>query len=614
MGKVISIGKQNFASLRENDYFFVDKSLFIKSWWENGDEITLITRPRRFGKTLNMSMLECFFSNKYAQRSDLFEDLAIWKEEKYRGLQGSYPVIFISFAAVKSANFEDARKQIKQQIVRVYEENRYLMNSDILSANEKKAYDNVTMYMEDAEAAAALNDMCMYLARYWHKNVIILLDEYDTPVQEAYIHGYWKVFTDFIRSLFNATFKTNPYLERAVMTGITRVSKESIFSDLNNLRVVTTTSDLYADCFGFTEKEVFTALNDFAMGEKKGVVKQWYDGFTFGEYHDIYNPWSITNFLKEKKLRPYWAATSSNGLVGKLIRTASIGVKEKMEDLLNNKEIIVNFDEQIVFEQLDYNENAIWSLLLASGYLKVEKVEYRGIFLKQYYHIKITNIEMYKVFSKMFEDWFGNQLSGHKEFIPMDERLKKQLDFILEIDKEKNILRQTHLSGHGRRENDAEHAWHMAIMAYLLQEYANESVDIAKVMLMCLIHDVVEIDAGDTYAYDEAGLKTQKAREDAAKERIYSLLPEDQKEQLQSLFDEFEECESAEAKFAKAMDNLQPLLLNCSNDGGDWREHGVTEKQVYGRQGKTKAGSEKLYEVTDLLIQEHIRKGNIREA
>ena len=417
MGKVISIGKQNFASLRENDYFFVDKSLFIKSWWENGDEITLITRPRRFGKTLNMSMLECFFSNKYAQRSELFEDLAIWKEEKYRCLQGSYPVIFISFAAVKSANFEDARKQIKQQIVRVYEENRYLMNGDILSANEKKAYDNATMYMEDAEAAAALNNMCMYLARYWHKNVIILLDEYDTPVQEAYIHGYWKVFTDFIRSLFNATFKTNQYLERAVMTGITRVSKESIFSDLNNLRVVTTTSDLYADCFGFTEKEVFTALNDFAMGEKKGVVKQWYDGFTFGEYHDIYNPWSITNFLKEKKLRPYWAATSSNGLVGKLIRIASIGVKEKMEDLLNNKEIIVNFDEQIVFEQLDYNENAIWSLLLASGYLKVEKVEYRGIFLKPYYHLRITNLETQSMFFQMFEGWFGNSLSSYNGFI-----------------------------------------------------------------------------------------------------------------------------------------------------------------------------------------------------
>lgn len=196
----------------------------------------------------------------------------------------------------------------------------------------------------------------------------------------------------------------------------------------------------------------------------------------------------------------------------------------------------------------------------------------------------------------------------------MRERLKQQLDFILEIDKEKNVLRQTHLSGYGRRENDAEHAWHMAIMAYLLREYSNAPVDIAKVMLMCLIHDVVEIDAGDTYAYDEEGLKTQKQREDAAKERIYSLLPADQKKILQGLFDEFEACESPEAKFAKAMDNLQPLLLNHSNDGGDWRAHGVTEQQVYGRQGKTKAGSETLYEITDEIIQENIRKGNIQKS
>ncbi|MEF2595948.1 MAG: HD domain-containing protein [Lachnospiraceae bacterium] len=195
----------------------------------------------------------------------------------------------------------------------------------------------------------------------------------------------------------------------------------------------------------------------------------------------------------------------------------------------------------------------------------------------------------------------------------MDERLKKQLDFILEIDKEKNILRQTHLSDHGRRENDAEHAWHMAIMAYLLKEYSNEPIDVAKVMIMCLIHDVVEIDAGDTYAYDAEGLKTQKAREEAAKERIYSLLPDDQKQDLQALFDEFEERKTPEAKFARALDNLQPLLLNNSNDGGDWREHQVTEAQVYGRQRRTAEGSEKLYEVTDQLIRENIAKGNIRK-
>ena len=195
----------------------------------------------------------------------------------------------------------------------------------------------------------------------------------------------------------------------------------------------------------------------------------------------------------------------------------------------------------------------------------------------------------------------------------MDERLKRQLDFALEIDKEKNILRQTHLSEHGRRENDAEHAWHMAIMAYLFREHSNESVDIAKVMLMCLIHDIVEIDAGDTYAYDTEGLKTQKAREDAAKERIFSLLPEDQKQELLQIFDEFEAFQTPEAKFARAMDNLQPLLLNDSNDGGDWKEHEVTAENVYGRQRKTKLGSEKLFEVTDRILKANIAKGNLPE-
>ena len=194
----------------------------------------------------------------------------------------------------------------------------------------------------------------------------------------------------------------------------------------------------------------------------------------------------------------------------------------------------------------------------------------------------------------------------------MDEGLKKQLDFALEIDKEKNIFRQTHLSGHGRNENDAEHAWHMAIMAYLLREYSNEPVDITRVMLMCLIHDVVEIDAGDTYAYDAEGLKTQKAREEAAKERIYSLLPEDQKKELAAIFDEFEESKTPESKFAHAMDNLQPLMLNNSNDGGDWREHGVSAKQVYGRQDRTKEGSEKLYEITEQIIKKHVEKGNLK--
>lgn len=417
MGKVISIGKQDFASLRENDYFFVDKTNFIKEWWENGDDITLITRPRRFGKTLNMSMLECFFSNKYKKREDLFEGLSIWHEEKYKKLQGTYPVLTLSFAAVKADNPEDAKTQIKQQLSKIYAENRYLLQGDILSEKEKEAYERMDASVSDAEAIDALNNISMYLCRQYCKKVIILLDEYDTPMQEAYLNGYWEQFLSFMRSLFNASFKTNPYLERAVMTGITRVSKESIFSDLNNLRVVTTTSDLYEDCFGFTEKEVFDSLEKFGMSDKKELVKNWYDGFTFGEYRDIYNPWSITNCLKEKKIYPYWASTSSNGLVSKLIQSASVEIKEKMEDLIKKESILVNFDEQIVFEQIHQNENAIWSLLVASGYLKVEDVDYRGILREPWYQLQITNLETLSMFQTMFRGWFENPMANYGSFI-----------------------------------------------------------------------------------------------------------------------------------------------------------------------------------------------------
>lgn len=417
MKKAISIGIQGFSDLREQDCFFVDKTNFIKEWWGKRDVVTLITRPRRFGKTLNMSMLDCFFSNKYANRADLFEGLSIWQDETYRKLQGTYPVIFLSFAAVKAGNLEDAKTQIKQEIARLYWENRNLMKEDIFGEDERELYYRTTVKMDDVTAQDSLRNLSVWMERYYGKKVIILLDEYDTPMQEAYVQGYWDEFTSFVRSLFNASFKTNPYLERAVMTGITRVSKESIFSDLNNLRVVTTTSNLYADCFGFTEEEVFAALDEYGMSDKKDEVKQWYDGFTFGEHRDIYNPWSITNYLDEHRLYPYWASTSSNGLVSRLIRTASADVKEKMEDLLRGQAITVNFDEQIVYNQLDDNEEAIWSLLLASGYLKVQNIDYRGITLEPWYTLDITNIETLSMFMTMFRGWFKNKDANYNDFV-----------------------------------------------------------------------------------------------------------------------------------------------------------------------------------------------------
>lgn len=417
MKKQLSIGIQGFDKLRTEDYYYIDKSDFISEWWENGDDVTLITRPRRFGKTLNMDMVRCFFSNHYKDRGDLFEGLSIWKDEKYRKLQGTYPVIFLSFAGIKETTLSGAKFQIKTLISRLYQENHYLTDSDLLSNTEKKSFENITPYMEDSETTFALNTLCMYLTRYYNQKVIILLDEYDTPMQEAYMGGYWDEFTSFIRSLFNSTFKTNPYLERAIMTGITRVSKESIFSDLNNLNVVTTTSEQYATCFGFTETEVFQALDDFGLSPEQQMVKQWYDGFIFGSQKDIYNPWSITNFLKHRKLRPYWASTSSNQLVSRLIRTASSRIKEQMEELLLGNEISVTFDEQIVFHQLDQNENAIWSLLMAAGYLKPEQVEYRGELLEPWYYLKITNKETRAMFVGMFKNWFLQKDSSYSQFM-----------------------------------------------------------------------------------------------------------------------------------------------------------------------------------------------------
>ena len=417
MNQTISIGKQDFVSLRENHYFYIDKTDFIRQWWENADDITLITRPRRFGKTLNMNMLNCFFSRQYENRGDLFKGLSIWTDQRYQRLQGSYPVIFISFADVKQNNYKDAIQKIKNIIVDAYRQHRYLNKEDCFTENEKQQMMEITEKMDDVTAQDALKNLSSYLNLLYGKKVLIFLDEYDTPMQEAYINGYWDEFTGFMRGLFNATFKTNPYLERAVMTGITRVSKESVFSDLNNLTVITTTSDQYADCFGFTEEEVFKILDQFGMSDKKQIVKQWYDGFSFGPFKDIYNPWSITNYLKEKKLRPYWASTSSNGLISKLLQSASANMKTQLEELLNGKQIIVNFDEQIIFGQLEQDENAVWSLLVASGYLKVEEIEYRGMILEPWYHLAVTNLETISMFSNMFKGWFATASANYNEFI-----------------------------------------------------------------------------------------------------------------------------------------------------------------------------------------------------
>ena len=418
MPKVIGIGKQRYDRIIENDGFYIDKTMFIKEWWENQDDVTLITRPRRFGKTLNMDMLKCFFSNEYKDRGDLFEGLDIWKEEKYREIQGTYPVIFLSFAKIKQNTYEDAIAGIKRIICDEIQKYIFLKDWDGLADEEKNNLKNITYGMDDVTAQEAIASLSNYLSRYYGKNVIILLDEYDTPMQEAYVNGYWEELVSFTRSFFNATFKSNMYLERAMMTGITRVSKESMFSDLNNLVVITTSSKDYATAFGFTEEEVFHALDEYGLSDKKCDVKEWYDGFVFGGIKDIYNPWSIINFLKYKELKNYWADTSSNDLISKLIKTGSAGIKETMEKLIDGKTIEKKIDEQIIYNQLEKNENSIWSLLLASGYLKAVSIDvYISDEIVEIYKLAITNNETKSMFRAMIKEWFSEVYSEKKDFL-----------------------------------------------------------------------------------------------------------------------------------------------------------------------------------------------------
>lgn len=420
IGRTIGIGVQDFAKIQMQNLFYVDKTMFIKQWWESGDEVTLITRPRRFGKTLTLHMLEEFFSVDYAQHTELFSHLQIWRERGYQQLQGTYPVINLTFSTVKETSLQNAKRRVKQILADLYGRHRNLLNGNILSDDEKNFFRSVNYDMEDTTATISLHKLSEFLMRYYGRKVIILLDEYDTPMQEAYVHGFWDEFSLFMRSLLNATFKTNPGMERGLMTGITRVSKESIFSDLNNLEVVTTSSDKYADIFGFTAIEVERALAEYQMIDKMEEVRKWYDGFTFGSYTDIYNPWSVINYLDKRKVGLYWANTSSNGLIDRTIRESAPHIKESFEQLLHGKTITIHLDEQLIYNQLDTDENAIWSLLLAAGYLKIlhkhAAISATEIW-QETFALTITNFEVMVMFRQMVHGWFSLAGASYNSFI-----------------------------------------------------------------------------------------------------------------------------------------------------------------------------------------------------
>ncbi len=430
MARPILDGVQDFSQLRERDYFYVDKTSFIREWWQgeqNNSGVSLILRPRRFGKTLLLSTVEQFFSTRYAGRGDLFEGLDVWQDANLRALQGTWPVIFLSLAAVKGGNFATQRGQIIHEIVRVYADFRASGLTETLVPEDRKRFATIETGMDDATAISALNQLCELMYRRYGKKTIILLDEYDTPLQEAWVNGFWAETVSFLRNLFNATFKTNSYLHRALLTGITRqllraehvtdgdrnarVSRESMFSDLNNIRVFSTTTPQYMTCCGFTEAEVLAALDEYGLTDREGV-KDMYDGYTFGTTSGIYNPWSIVSYLQDPRLIAWWANTSSNALAGKLVREGSPELKQDFMTLLEGGSITSKIDEQIVYDQLD-DDASIWSLLLASGYLKTDSYDIEsGI-----YSLRLTNGEVRRAMSGLVAKWFSKSGGAYGNFI-----------------------------------------------------------------------------------------------------------------------------------------------------------------------------------------------------
>jgi hypothetical protein len=423
MARTISTGAQGFESIRTHGDFYVDKTGFVRDWWWERDDVTLVCRPRRFGKTLNLDTVRCFLSRDFAGRGEeLFGGLDVWEggldeqRRAMRSLQGTVPVVALSFARCKGPTLEDLMAQLRQVIRVAVRAHDYLRESSALTGDDLALLARVSDDMDDATAISCLGQLCSMLRRHWGVRPVVLLDEYDAPMQEAWAAGCWDEASGFMRALMNATFKTNPDMQRALVTGVTRVSRESIFSDLNNLRVVTASTAAYQTAFGFTQAEVDAALDEYGLEGRRQAVRDWYDGFTFGGVGDVYNPWSITQFLQSGgSFQAWWANTSSNGLVSTVVRTGGRTLKSDFEALLQGASVEKVIDEQVVFSELGGRPNAVWALLLAAGYVtspgpvpEFPEEEPRTLVL--------TNHEVELGFDRMVAGWFGGAEESYGDF------------------------------------------------------------------------------------------------------------------------------------------------------------------------------------------------------
>ena len=459
----IGIGESDFKGLRIRNNYYIDKTMYIKDIIDNQSRVTLITRPRRFGKTLNMSMLRYYFDCNVKDGKTIFEGLKIMEQdEKYTSKQGAYPCIYLTLKDVSDVNYNNMLLSLKTSILEMYREHRYLLDSDKIYDDEKARIMDILYTREDENALkTSIRELSGYLYRHFNKPVMLFIDEYDVPIQSAYVEGYYDDAIKFLKTFYGTTFKDNPYLEKTVLTGVSRVAKESIFSGANNFDVYTVLNDEFADDFGITSEEMEKVISDFNVQADKEEIKKWYDGYRIGNVEGIYNPWSILNYLAKKELIPYWVNTSSNDLI-KLTIKNSTTVKEKIERQLRDEEIEVPINLETIIVGIENNEDNIWGLMLGTGYLKVvETVD----LVEGIYKVKLPNYEIKSLFQGIVRDWFNDKVPGNN----LKSILKDLIELNLrEFEKKFNRLVREMFSYMDVGEDTAENFYHAFVLGMLV--------------------------------------------------------------------------------------------------------------------------------------------------
>ena len=459
----IGLGQSDFRALRIRKNYYIDKTMYIKDIIDNNSSVILVTRPRRFGKTLNMSMLRYYFDCSQKDNKELFEGLKIMEQgEEYTSKLGYYPCIYLTLKDVNEDTYEKMILNMKTAMLNTYKEHMYLLDSDKIYPFEKEKINNILYFREDEVTLKnSVKDLSEYLSRYYDKPVMLFLDEYDVPLQTAYVEGYYEEAVKFFKTFYGTTFKDNQYLQKTVLTGVSRVAKESIFSGANNFDVYTVLDDEFSDDFGITEKEMDKIIEDFEVQDEKEEIKKWYDGYIIGHTEGIYNPWSILNYLKNKELKPYWVNTSSNDLI-KLILKNSATVKEKIEQLLRDEEIEVPINLETVIVGIEQNEENIWGLLLGTGYLKVTGVVDLAMGV---YKVKIPNYEIKFLFQNIIRDWFNDKVIGNNLNTILKDLVTLKLD---EFEQKFKVLVRQMFSFMDVGENTAENFYHAFVLGMLV--------------------------------------------------------------------------------------------------------------------------------------------------